>query len=49
MGEMKPIEESVIETTMQLEEDRDVSVVKINFTLNKSVEESIYNYITDSS
>jgi superfamily II DNA or RNA helicase len=48
MGDMRPIENGFLETTMPSEKDRYVSVVKINFTLNKPVEESIYNYITDN-
>ncbi len=48
MGELEPIEDSFIETTMPSESSGSVSVVKINFTLNRPVEESIYNYITDT-
>jgi superfamily II DNA or RNA helicase len=48
MGDMRPIENGFLETTMPSEKGRDVSVVKINFKLNKPVEESIYNYITDN-
>lgn len=48
IGELIPIEDSFIETTMQLEKGKSVSVVKINFILNKPVEELIYKYITDS-
>ena len=46
MGEMKPIEDSFRETKMSAGDGKKVSVVQIDFSLNKPVEESLYNYIT---
>jgi hypothetical protein len=45
MGEMKPIEDSFREKEMSAGDGKKVSVVQIDFNLNKPVEESLYNYI----
>lgn len=47
MGDVTPIDESFVQTTMKGAEGSSVSVVKVRFTLKNPVEESVYNYITD--
>lgn len=48
MGDLKPIDNSFIQTTMPGENNKEVSVVKINFNLSHPVEDSIFNYITNN-
>jgi len=45
MGDLTPIEESFEQTTMPTDNGKDVSVVRVNFTLSHLVDEDIYNYI----
>ena len=47
MGDVTPIENSFKETTMLNDDDKKVSVVKVTFSMNQPVEDSIYNYITN--
>ncbi len=49
MGEMKPIDESFKQSTLKDDNNKDVSVVKVIFSMNNPVEDNIYNYITDDS
>ena len=46
MGDITPIEKSVKVDTLISESKKNVSVVKINFTMNQPVENGIFNYIT---
>ena len=46
MGDITPIENSFEQTTMPGNNDTEVSVVKVRFSMNRHVEDSIYNYIT---
>ena len=47
MGDVTPIDESFEETMMQDDNDNDVSVVKIDFKMNTTVEDGIYDYLTN--
>ena len=46
MGDVTPVDGSFKQTTMPGENDKDISVVKVRFSMNCHVEDSIYNYIT---
>ncbi len=46
MGDVTPIDESFEETMMQDDNGNDVSVVKIDFKMNTTVEDGIYEYLT---
>jgi len=46
MGDVKPIENGFEQTTMPADDEKPVSVVKIRFSMQVPVEDSIYNYIT---
>ncbi len=46
MGEMTPIENSFVQTTIANDKGGTESVVKINFTLSHSVEDTLYDYLT---
>lgn len=46
MGDVTPIDESFEETMMQDDNGNDVSVVKIDFKMNTTVEDGIYDYLT---
>jgi hypothetical protein len=46
MGDVKPLQESFEETTIQDDHGRNVSVVKVIFKLNQQVEDSLYDYLT---
>ena len=46
MGEVKPIDNSFVETTIKNNDNIDIPVVKVILELNRSVESTIYNYIT---
>ena len=46
MGDVTPIDESFEETMMKDDNGNDVSVVKIDFKMNTSVEDGIYDYLT---
>lgn len=49
MGDVKPISGSFQQTTMEdKESNKNVSVVKVVFSMNSPVEDGIYNYITDN-
>jgi len=49
MGDITPIEKSVKVDTLISESKKNVSVVKINFTMNQPVENGIFNYITKNN
>jgi superfamily II DNA or RNA helicase/HKD family nuclease len=46
MGDVTPIDESFEETMMKDDNGNDVSVVKIDFKMNTTVEDGIYDYLT---
>mgnify|MGYP000045772796 CR=1 FL=1 len=46
MGDVKPIDESFVETTILDDKGKSVSVVKVIFKLNQPVEDSLYDYLT---
>jgi superfamily II DNA or RNA helicase/HKD family nuclease len=46
MGDVTPIDESFEETMMKDDNDNDVSVVKLDFKMNTTVEDGIYDYLT---
>ena len=46
MGDVTPIDKSFEETMMQDDNGNDVSVVKIDFKMNTTVEDGIYDYLT---
>lgn len=46
MGDVTPIDESFEETMMKDDKGNDVSVVKIDFKMNTTVEDGIYAYLT---
>ena len=46
MGDVTPIDESFEETMMQDDNGNDVSVVKLDFKMNTTVEDGIYDYLT---
>jgi hypothetical protein len=48
MGDIKPIQESFKQTAIPDDNGKDVSVVKVQFSLNHPVEDSIYSYIIDA-
>lgn len=48
MGDMIPIDNSFKQSTLKNDEGKDVSVVKVIFSMNNPVEDNIYEYITDS-
>jgi mutator protein MutT len=47
LGEVKPVENSFIETSLKDDNGKDVSVVKILLKLDAPVEDSLYNYLTN--
>ncbi|QIH39178.1 DEAD/DEAH box helicase [Flavobacterium sp. Sr18] len=47
MGDMKPTENGFVQTSIPDDNGKLVSVVKINFTMNHPVEDSIYEYLTN--
>jgi hypothetical protein len=46
MGDLTPIDNSFSQTTMIDDHGKDVSVVKIHFSMNHPVEDGIYEYLT---
>ena len=46
MGDITPIDERFEETRMKDEKGNDVSLVKIDFKKNTTVEDGIYEYLT---
>jgi superfamily II DNA or RNA helicase/HKD family nuclease len=48
MGDVTPIDESFEETMMQDDTGNNVSVVKLDFKMNTTVEDSLYDYLTSS-
>jgi len=46
MGDVTPIDDSFKQTTMPSDENKNVSVVKMHFSMNPHVEDSLFNYIT---
>ena len=48
MGDIKPIRESFEQTSMTDDDGKDVAVVKVKFSLNHPVEDSIYSYIIEA-
>ena len=46
MGDVTPIDESFEEAMMKDDNGNDVSVVKIDFKMNTTVEDGIYDYLT---
>ncbi len=49
MGDMKPIDETFKLSTLKDNNNNDVSVVKVIFSMSNPVEDNIYNYITYDS
>ena len=49
MGDLTPIENSFEQTTMPGGNEKLVSVVKMKFSMNPPVEDSIYEYLTDKN
>jgi superfamily II DNA or RNA helicase len=49
MGDIVPIDESFKQSTLKDDNNNDVSVVKVLFSMNSPVEDNIYDYITDNS
>ncbi len=49
MGDISPIDDSFVQTTMEDDSGNEVSVVKIVFTMDSPVESNIYKYITESN
>lgn len=47
MGEMLPIEESFVETSIKNDDGKSLPVVNVDFKLSPRVNSSIYNYITN--
>ncbi len=47
MGDVTPIVSGFVETTMQNDSKKKTSVVKVLFSMNQPVEDSIYNYFVD--
>jgi mutator protein MutT len=47
LGEVKPLENSFLETSLKDDNGKDVSVVKILLKLDAPVEDSLYNYLTN--
>ena len=47
MGDVTPIDNTFEQTTMPADNGKQVSVVKITFSMNHSVEDSIFEYITN--
>lgn len=48
MGDVTPIENSFVQTSIPDDNGKEVSVVKINFSMNHTVEDFIYEYLTNS-
>jgi len=48
MGDLKPVDDSFEEDTIKNDNNESVSVVKIKFTMDYQVEETIYNYLTNN-
>lgn len=48
MGDIKPIAESFEQTSMLSDNEKNVSVVKVKFSMNHPVEDSIYRYIIEA-
>ena len=46
MGDVKPINETFEEATIQDDHGKSVSVVKVIFKLNQPVEDSLFDYLT---
>jgi hypothetical protein len=46
MGDITPIDERFEETKMKDEKGNDVSVVKIDFKMNTTVKDGLYEYLT---
>ena len=46
MGDVTPIDESFEETMMKDDNGNDVSVVKLDFKMDTTVEDGIYAYLT---
>jgi hypothetical protein len=47
MGDVTPIEDSFIQSSIKDDHNKDLPVVMIKLSLNQSVEDSLYNYITN--
>ncbi len=48
MGDLTPIEDSFVQTSIANDNGGNDSIVKINFTLSHPVEDSLYEYLTNS-
>jgi hypothetical protein len=48
MGDVKPVDDSFVETTIKNDKDKSVPVVKVILELKNPVESTIYNYLTSS-
>lgn len=47
MGDVKPVENSFVESSIMDEKNNKVPVVKVKFRLKTAVEDALYNYITN--
>jgi hypothetical protein len=47
LGDLFVISDSFIQETMKVADESDVSVVKMEFMLDKNVESGLYKYITE--
>jgi hypothetical protein len=47
MGEMLPIEESFVETSIKNDDGKSLPVVNVDFKLSPRANSNIYNYITN--
>lgn len=48
MGDIKPVDDSFVETTIKNDKDKSVPVVKVILELKNPVESTIYNYLTST-
>ena len=48
MGDIKPVDDSFVETTIKNDKDKSVSVVKVILELKNPLESTIYNYLTST-
>lgn len=49
MGDVTPKDDSFVQTTMPDDHGKQISVVKVKFSMNHTVEDSVYDYLTASN